>query len=69
MQVDILPKQKEEEMVTEERADAQWVCQTCRKVGEFKLHGRGFIECSQCGSVFIVTNSGNLLLVRTKIEL
>jgi len=56
-------------MITEEATNNKWVCQTCRKVGEFKLKGRGFIECSQCGSVFIVTNSGNLLLVRTKIEL
>lgn len=37
---------------------SQWVCQRCRKEGEFRKLGAGFVVCSGCGTVHVVTGSG-----------
>lgn len=43
---------------------SQWVCKRCGRVGGFTCYGVGFIRCSGCGSLHIVTASGELQLCR-----
>ena len=51
-------------MITEIDNRDQWVCRCCTHRGDFKLLGKGKIECSVCGSIHFVSNDGELFLVR-----
>ena len=50
-------------MITEIDNQDQWVCRCCMHRDDFKLPGKGLIECSVCGAQHFVSADGELFLI------